>query len=77
MPVPLVIIGYVSLLPGLAGTAILRLEPNDECENLLYVVAGVLLIISVPPTVLEPAAWIVLYVAPDDAIRKPRVPLTF
>lgn len=67
---PIVIVGLILLLLGYIGVIILcfRLSEVEQC--ILYVVAGVLFIIAIFVPIIGFVAWVLLYVALEDSIRK-------
>ncbi len=69
---PLIIVGSVLLLLGYAGTVVMCFKLNNAYKNSLYVAAGVLLIVSIFIPILGFVAWILLYVALGDTVRRLR-----
>lgn len=67
---PIVIAGLILLLLGYIGVIIVcfRLSEVEQCT--LYVVAGVLFIIAIFVPIIGFVAWVLLYVALEDSIRK-------
>jgi len=66
----ILIIGLVFLLIGFIGIIILCFKLNDEYRNVLYLIAGIFFILSIFLGFLGIVAWILLYVALGETIRK-------
>lgn len=72
----IVLVGLVLLVIGYVGMIILCFKLNDAYVNTLYVVAGTLFILGILFPILDVVAWILLYVALGDTIRKTQTPPT-
>ena len=69
--------GYILLILGYVGMLILCLKLNDLEKNALYLVAGILFVLSIFISILGFVAWILLYVALGESIsRRMRAPPT-
>jgi len=66
----LVVIGYILLILGYIGMIILCFNLNSSEGNSLYLVAGILFIIGIIIPLLIFIAYILLYVALGDSLRK-------
>ncbi|MCC5990870.1 MAG: DUF973 family protein [Thermosphaera sp.] len=66
----LVVIGYILLILGYIGMIILCFNLNSNEGNSLYLVAGILFIIGIIIPLLQFIAYILLYVALGDTLRK-------
>ncbi len=66
----ILIIGLVFLLIGFVGIIILCFKLNDEYRNVLYLIAGIFFILNIFLGFLGIVAWILLYVALGDTLRK-------
>jgi MFS family permease len=66
--------GWILTIIGYVGLLILGLKLNDLEKNPLYLVAGILFIIGIFVPILDFIAWILLYVALGESIRKAEVP---
>lgn len=69
-------IGLILLVIGYVGMIILCFKLNDAYQNTLYLVAGILFILSIFIPILGVVAWILIYVALGDTIRKTQTPPT-
>lgn len=67
-------IGLILLVIGYVGMIILCFKLNDAYQNTLYLVAGILFILSIFIPILGVVAWILIYVALGDTIRKTQIP---
>ncbi|MEM2214485.1 MAG: hypothetical protein QXI72_05740 [Candidatus Nezhaarchaeales archaeon] len=67
---PVMIVGYILLILGYVGVIILCFKLNEVEQNTLYLVAGIMFIIAIFISVVGFVAWILLYVALGDSIRK-------
>ena len=65
-----VFVCYILLVLGLIGMLILCLKLNDLEKNTLYLVTGILFMLSIFILILDFVAWILLYVALGDSISK-------
>ena len=72
----IVLIGFVLLIIGYIGMIILCFKLNDAYQNTLYLVAGILFIIGIFFPIVSVVAWILIYIALGDTIRKLRTPPT-
>ena len=66
----IVLVGYILLILGFIGTIILCFKLNDKYANALYLVAGILFILGILFSIMDVIAWILLYVALGETIRK-------
>jgi MFS family permease len=66
----LVVIGYILLILGYIGIIILCFNLNSNEGNSLYLVAGILFIIGIIIPLLQFIAYILLYVALGDTLRR-------
>ncbi|MEM1745956.1 MAG: hypothetical protein QXZ45_03895 [Candidatus Nezhaarchaeales archaeon] len=64
------IVGYILLILGYVGVIILCFKLNEVEQNTLYLVAGIMFIIAIFISIVGFVAWILLYVALGDSIRK-------
>jgi len=65
--------GWILTIIGYVGLLILGLKLNDLEKNPLYLVAGILFIVGIFVPILDFIAWILLYVALGESIRKAEV----
>jgi uncharacterized membrane protein len=65
--------GWILTIIGYIGLLILGLKLNDLEKNPLYLVAGILFIIGIFVPILDFIAWILLYAALGESIRKAEV----
>ncbi len=70
----ILIIGFVFLLIGFIGIIILCFKLNDEYSNALYLIAGIFFILNIFLGFLGIVAWILLYVALGETIKKLQAP---
>ncbi len=68
--IPLFIIGLVLLLLGHIGVALLSFKMHDAYRNSLYLVAGILVLLSIVFPILAVITCILLYVALGDTIKE-------
>jgi MFS family permease len=66
----LVVIGYILLILGYIGIIILCFNLNSNEGNSLYLVAGILFIIGIIIPLLQFIAYILLYVAVGETLRR-------
>lgn len=67
---PIMIVGFILLLLGYIGVIIVCFRLNEVEQNTLYLVAAILFIIAIFISIIGFVAWILLYVALEDSIRK-------
>lgn len=65
--------GWILTIIGYVGLLILGLKLNDLEKNPLYLVAGILFIVGIFVPILDFIAWILLYAALGESIRKAEV----
>jgi MFS family permease len=65
--------GWILTIIGYVGLLILGLKLNDLEKNPLYLVAGILFIVGIFVPILDFIAWILLYVALGESIRRVEV----
>ena len=70
--IPIVFIGVILIIIGYIGLIILSFKLNDVEKNALYLAAGILFIIAIFVSLAAFVAWILLYVALGDSIKKAR-----
>jgi len=68
--IPIAFIGGILFLIGYIGVILLSFNLNDVEKNVLYLVAGVLFIIGLFVNILWFIAWILMYVALGESIRR-------
>jgi len=68
--IPIFIIGVILFLIGHIGVILLSFNLNDAEKNVLYLVAGILFIIGLFINILSFIAWILMYVALGESIRR-------
>jgi len=68
--IPILIIGVILFLIGHIGVILLSFNLNDAEKNALYLVAGILFIIGLFVDILSFIAWILMYVALGESIRR-------
>lgn len=66
----MILVAIVLYILGYIGMLIMCLKLNDLEKNSLYLVAGILFIISIFLPILDFIGWILLYVALGDSINK-------
>lgn len=66
----LIVLGLVFLLVGHIGTSILCFKLKDVYQSSLYLIAGILFIVSIFVPVLAAVSCVLLYVALGDTISK-------
>lgn len=67
---PIVIAGYILLLLGYVGVIMVCFKLHETERDTLYLVAGILFIIAIFISIIGFVAWILLYVALGDSIKK-------
>lgn len=67
---PIIIVGCILLLLGYIGVMIVCFKLNETEQNTLYLVAGILFIVAIFVSIVGFVAWILLYVALDDSIKR-------
>jgi len=65
--------GWILTIIGYVGLLILGLKLNDLEKNPLYLVAGILFIVGIFVPILGFIAWVLLYAALGESIRKAEV----
>ncbi|ACL11533.1 Protein of unknown function (DUF996) [Desulfurococcus amylolyticus 1221n] len=68
----IVIIGFILNIIGSIGLVILSFKLNDVEKNALYLAAGILYIIAIFVSLAAFVAWILLYIALGDSVKKAR-----
>jgi len=68
--IPLLVIGIILLIIGKIGVILLSFNLNEAEKNVLYLVAGILFIIGLFVNILSFIAWILMYVALGESIRR-------
>lgn len=66
------LVGYILMILGFIGTIVLCFKLNDKYANTLYLVAGILFILGILFAIMGVIAWILLYVALGETIRRLR-----
>lgn len=66
----IIIVAAILLILGYVGIIILGFKLHDMEKNTLYLVAAILFIIGIFVPILSFVAWILLYIALGDSIRK-------
>lgn len=72
--IPILIIGMILLVLGFVGIILLNFNLYSKEKNNLYLVAAIFFIISIFITFLGIVAWILLYVALGETVKKYSVP---
>ncbi|WP_434731157.1 DUF973 family protein [Thermogladius sp. KZ2Tp1] len=70
--IPIMFIGVILIIIGYIGLIILSFKLNDVEKNALYLAAGILFIIAIFASIAGFVAWILLYIALGDSIKKAR-----
>jgi len=70
LAVPIILIGALLFLIGKIGIIILSFDLHESENNTLFLIAGILFIVGLFVPVLSFIAWILMYVALGESIRK-------
>jgi len=74
LAVPIILIGALLFLIGKIGIIILSFDLHESENNTLFLIAGILFIVGLFLPVLSFIAWILMYVALGESIRKLEAP---
>jgi len=70
LAVPTILIGALLFLIGMIGIIILSFDLHESENNTLFLIAGILFIVGLFVPVLSFIAWILMYIALGESIRK-------
>jgi len=70
LAVPIILIGALLFLIGKIGIIILSFDLHESENNTIFLIAGILFIVGLFVPVLSFIAWILMYVALEESIRK-------